>query len=412
MAELTPNDFLKIAEPLEQIYTNAVSALLINIARHFRDEKTTPIADWEIQKLAELGAVTRESAQIIADITGNSLEEIEKALREAVRAATIDVEPALKKGLEAGALEAPAANDVLVSDGIRQAIEAYKIQLGDSLSRVNSTMLQSTIDVYRKVVANTAALEAAMQSTQEALVTEAGNVVLGVKSREKALRDSLMQIQKEGITGFYDRAGRKWSPEAYVNMDIRTTVHNAAIDSIRIRQEDYGADIFRVSKHSGARPLCYPYQGKYYSWNGKSGMFTDGNGKRHRYRPISSTSYGKPAGLFGIQCRHHPITVIPGVSGPQKMKIENAEENRRIYAESQQQRSLERDIRYAKQRALMLEAAGDKEGFEQEAQTIKAAQSRYNAFCKETGRTKRTDRTQVEGYTVSTSRKVSVAGKR
>ena len=74
MAELTPNDFLKIAEPLEQIYTNAVSALLINIARHFRDEKTTPIADWEIQKLAELGAVTRESAQIIADITGNSLE--------------------------------------------------------------------------------------------------------------------------------------------------------------------------------------------------------------------------------------------------------------------------------------------------------------------------------------------------
>ena len=51
------------------------------------------------------------------------------------------------------------------------------------------------------------------------------------------------QIHKEGITGFYDRIGRKWSPEAYVNMDIRTTVHNTAIEAVKIRQEDYGVDI-------------------------------------------------------------------------------------------------------------------------------------------------------------------------
>ena len=138
-----------------------------------------------------------------------------------------------------------------------------------------------------------------MEATQQILNTQTGRVVTGVASRRDALREALGKIQKEGITGFYDRAGRKWTPEAYVNMDVRTTVHNTAIESVRLRQEAYGVKIFRVSSHSGARPLCYPYQGKYYSWDGSSGTFTDGLGKRHRYKGINSTSYGEPAGLFG-----------------------------------------------------------------------------------------------------------------
>ena len=234
-----------------------------------------------------------------------------------------------------------------------------------------------------------------------------GKVITGTESRQQALRQALSQIHKEGITGFYDRIGRKWSPEAYVNMDIRTTVHNTAIEAVKIRQEDYGVDIFRVSRHSGARPLCYPYQGRYFSWNNKSGTFTDGEGKRHRYSPISSTSYGKPAGLFGINCGHHPITMIPGVSIPRDRPEQDKEENDKVYAESQEQRRLEREIRYSKQKAAMMEAAGDKEGFEKEAVKIREKQADYNAFCKKTGRTKRLDRTQVFDYNKSISGKVT-----
>ena len=95
------------------------------------------------------------------------------------------------------------------------------------------------------------------------------------------------------------------------------------------------------------------------------------------------------------------------------MPTENKAENDRIYAESQEQRRLEREIRYAKQRAVMLDKAGDKEGFEAEALKIKNAQARYNSFCKETGRTKRLDRTQVYEYNKSLSSKVtSIARKK
>ena len=90
--------------------------------------------------------------------------------------------------------------------------------------------------------------------------------------------------------------------------------------------------------------------------------------------------------------------MIPGVSIPRDRAEQNKEENDKVYAESQEQRRLEREIRYAKQKAAMLDAAGDEEGFSNEAAKIKQKQAEYNAFCKRTGRTKRLDRTQVFEY--------------
>lgn len=407
MARLTPNEILKLSEPVEQVYSNIVDALLINMGKHFNSGHSLSTEQWEIRKLAELGQLNKESVEIIASLTGQNKELITAALENAVYMATKDIEPELKKAVKKGAIQNAAADNVIASQSIVQALNAYEQQAMDKLNLVNTTMLESTLAQYRKVIANTVNIDRQMKATQEVLNTAAGKVIAGTESRQQALRQALSQIHKEGITGFYDRTGRKWSPEAYVNMDIRTTVHNTAIEAVKTRQEDYGVDIFRVSRHSGARPLCYPYQGRYFSWNNKSGTFTDGEGKRHRYSPISSTSYGKPAGLFGINCGHHPITMIPGVSIPRDRPEQDKEENDKVYAESQEQRRLEREIRYSKQKAAMMEAAGDKEGFEKEAVKIREKQADYNAFCKKTGRTKRLDRTQVFEYNKSISGKVT-----
>lgn len=407
MARLTPNEILKLSEPVEQVYSNIVDALLINMGKHFNSGHSLSTEQWEIRKLAELGQLNKESIEIIASLTGQNKELITAALENAVYMATKDIEPELKKAVQKGAIQNAAADNVIASQSIVQALNAYEQQAMNKLNLVNTTMLESTLAQYRKVITNTVNIERQMKAAQEVLNIATGKVITGTESRQQALRQALSQIHKEGITGFYDRIGRKWSPEAYVNMDIRTTVHNTAIEAVKIRQEDYGVDIFRVSRHSGARPLCYPYQGRYFSWNNKSGTFTDGEGKRHRYSPISSTSYGKPAGLFGINCGHHPITMIPGVSIPRDRPEQDKEENDKVYAESQEQRRREREIRYSKQKAAMMEAAGDKEGFEKEAVKIREKQADYNAFCKKTGRTKRLDRTQVFDYNKSISGKVT-----
>lgn len=414
MARLTPEEILKLSEPLEQVYSNTVDALLVNMARHFNSGSSLSTQQWEIRKLAELGQLNRESLEIITRLTGQNPTLVQAALENAVYAATRDTEPELKKAVKGGHIAPPASANVIASESIVQAIKAYDAQALEKLNLVNTTMLESTLDQYRKIIANTVHIEQQiqqMQAAQQILNTATGKVITGTESRTQALRQALMQVQKEGITGFYDKAGRKWSPEAYVNMDIRTTVHNTAVEAVKLRQEDYGVEIFRVSRHSGARPLCYPYQGRYFSWNNTSGTFTDGEGKRHRYSPLSSTSYGKPAGLFGINCGHDPILIIPGVTIPRDRTEQDKEANDKAYAESQEQRKLEREIRYAKQKAAMLEAAGDTEGFEKEALKIKEKQAKYNAFCKKTGRTKRLDRTQVYDYNKSVSSKATAAAK-
>ena len=74
------------------------------------------------------------------------------------------------------------------------------------------------------------------------------------------------------------------------------------------------------------------------------------------------------------------------------------ETNDKRYEESQKQRELERNIRYAKRDALMADAMGDKEAFNKAAFKVKTARNAYVEFIKDTGRTERLERKQGNGY--------------
>ena len=409
---LTPNEILQLSETVELLYSRIVNELLVNMARHFKGDKTLPIEDWEIRKLSEVDSLTKESAEIIARLAKKAPEEIEAALLEAAKKSLTGVDSDLKKAIAKGVLPSIADLQPGATGNVLQRLQFLASQSIDKMNLVNTTMLESTIAQYRKIIANTANIERQMVAAQGALNTAAGQVVAGTATRQDAINRALMQIQKEGITGFIDSAGRKWSPDAYVAMDVRTTVHNTAIEAVKIRAQEYGCNIFRVSRHNGARPLCFPYQGRYFSWDNTSGTFEDGEGNQHSYSPLSSTSYGEPAGLFGINCGHSPITMIPGVSIPRDRDAQDYEENKKTYAESQQQRSIERQVRYAKQKAAMMDAAGDTKGFEKEAVKIGRLEQEYMAFCKETGRTPRLDRMSVFGYNKDISSKANAAAKK
>lgn len=233
--------------------------------------------------------------------------------------------------------------------------------------------------------------ESERDEAQQIIDFAASKTVQGADTRTSALRQALRQLNANGITGFYDKKGRSWSAEAYVNMDIRTTVHNTYIQSIKTRQEDYGSDVFQVSAHSGARPLCYPYQGKLYSWNTGGGYITLGDGTRHKYESIHNTSYGQPAGLFGINCGHVPYPMIPHVSEMVKEDVPSKKENDKEYEESQEQRMIERKIRYCKRDLEML---GDL-ATDEDRQKLRDAQAHMREFIKRTGRTRHYDREQI-----------------
>jgi hypothetical protein len=394
MATLTPADILRISEPVEAIYTRTVDELLINIAKHFKISGWERTRYWEIKKLAEMGALTEESVQIIAKNTGMLPGEIRTAFLQVSEKACLQIDPQLKAAAAKGILQDPGTTGA-TSPLIRDMVEAYTSEAVDKMNMVNTTLLQSTRQAYLQGI-TTAVAEAQLIEAQTILDTQALAVVTGVETRVRAIRKAMDQMSAAGLTGFVDHAGRNWSPEAYSAMVVRTASHNAAIRSVRTRQEEFGGgDIFQVSSHPGARPLCYPYQGKFYSWSAGPGEFTDGAGHRQTYENINSTSYGEPAGLFGINCGHHPIPIIPGFSYPQDGPEQSKAENDKEYKESQLQRQYERNIRIAKREEAIAEATGDKEAQKEAAQKVRREQAQMRGFIQRTGRPRRYDREQI-----------------
>lgn len=394
MAQLTPKDILEISEPIEAVYQRTVDDLLVNIARHFNITGWERTRYWEIKKLSEMGALTKESAAIIAKNTKRTPEEIERAFLEVSQKACLDIDPQLKDAAAKGILQDPGTS-ATTSPLMRQMVQGYVDQAVDTLSMVNSTMLESTIRAYQQAI-QTAVNEAMVQEAKEILEAGALEVVTGQETKVRAIRKAMDQMARAGIPGFYDSRGRAWSPDGYVAMVIRTTSHNAAIKAVQNRQMEYGGgDIFQVSSHPGARPLCYPYQGKFFSWSSGPGEFLDGSGKTQHYDNINDSSYGEPAGLFGINCGHHPIPMIPGYSYPQDQIEETPEENKKEYEESQKQRQYERQIREAKRDLEVAKATGDEEAVKAAKQKVAQEQAKIRAYTKETGRVRRYDREQI-----------------
>lgn len=396
MAQLTPNEILEIAEPIEAIYQRTVDELLINIAHHFKISGWERTRYWEIKKLSEMGALTEESAKIIADNTKMLPEEIEKAFIQVSEKACMDIDPQLKGAADKGILQDPGTTPT-TSILMRENIRSFVAQAEDTLNLVNTTMLQSTREAYLRGI-TTAVNEAQLHEAKEVLETQALEVVTGQETRTRAIRKVMNQLAATGITGFYDRSGRAWHAEAYAAMVVRTTAHNAAVEAIKTRQQEFGGgDIFQVSSHPGARPLCFPYQGKFYSWSDPGGEFKDGAGHTHKYENIEATSYGQAAGLFGINCGHHPIPMIPGFSYPQDKPEQSKKENDKEYKESQIQRQYERDVREAKRDLEIAKATGDEEAIKDAKQKVAQEQAKIRAYVAETGRARRYDREQIPG---------------
>lgn len=396
MAKLDKLTALRLSEPVEDAYLECIDRLIANIAKHLGTGKAFRTADWEVRKLAELGQLTAENARIINEATKRVPMEIRLALEESSAIALRDLESLIDKAIKEGAIEqAPVDSTVeLVETMMSRAIEQANL--------TNATLLESSRAAYLRVVSEVVQWEELnIGVLSKAFVQSVANqaaiaVVSGTETRTQALKKAIAQLAERGLFGFVDISGRHWSPEAYMGMVIRTTSHNTAIDSVRAKQQDYNSDIFQVSQHPGARPLCYPYQGKFYSWSGTSGTFTDGNGATHKYSGIQSTSYGKPAGLFGINCGHYPLPQIPKVTIPQDKPAQDKKENDRLYRESQQQRAYERDIRNAKRKREAFASAGLDDAAKEQEAVIRARQERMRKFIKQTGRTRRYDREQIK----------------
>ena len=374
---------------MAEVYEAVVNRILINLARHFKYLKPGEITgsfEYQVKMLSQMGQVNRETERIILEMLGDADGVLRGLLEESILNGLKDAEPELRKAAEKGLLHGGVSS---IAPSQMQAFKAYYNQSADKLNLVNTVMLESTEWAYQATVAD---IVTRMNTTQGILNVAAGEVVTGVESWNQAIRRGVQDMVKNGITGFVDHGGHKWSPEAYVAMDVRTTMANTARAAVWERNEQYGNDLVQVSWHNAARPLCFDWQCKVLSMDNLSREVEDDEGNAVHVYALSETTYGEPAGLWGVNCGHYPIPFVPGFSRIRQPQ-QDAKENEEAYQQSQQQRYLERRLREEKRDLEVMKAQGaSEEELKWQRQRIREASGNIDEFCAKTGRTRRRDR--------------------
>lgn len=399
---------LQLSQGMTDLIVGLETDLIANIAAYLaagRIEEDT--AKWKMKKLAELGKLTKQNAKTIAEYAGKTPELLELTLQRAANSAIQELAPGLKRMVQEGLIDRRATPSM--SSNMLNSLKMLQKQAKKDLNLTNTTMKYKAKNAAMQVINRTAEL-ANKQEYIDSLNKATGKVVTGIEARQSAMRECIGEMTQKGIPAFVDKNGRNWSPEAYTNMCIRSTVGSVAKETQFSLMDEYGLDLVEVSSHSGARPLCAKDQGKIFNRNGGGGYTTDLDGKRIKFYSWRSSSYGKPAGLLGINCGHQIYPFLPGISVQTYFPYDE-KENAKQYEKICNQRALERKVRASKRECTTLDTLGDKEGFDKAAYKLKQQEQQLKAYCQENGLTYKPDRTATPGYGRSQAAKTTASYK-
>lgn len=401
---MTREQYDELSAPLVRVLLDMEDDILREIAAQLsRDGDISDTSKWRIRQLARAGRFDKRAAAIIA---GYSEVEDGQAMDAVLAAAETEIgylDNAVQAANAAGLSE--YFSDIPAETSAMNAAKAFQRQAASGLNLVNTVMQYKAGSAYVNAVnAIYRDTGEGRQGALDIMGKGAAKAVSGQMSLQEATRKTIRELAQKGIPAFVDKRGREWSPEAYVMMDMRSTLGNTARAAQNARCDEYNIQLIEVSSHMGARPLCATYQGRIFSRDGSKGVTVDGAGGKIYYTPLSETSYGQPAGLFGINCGHVQYPFVPGINFQRYFPYPK-EENDRRYMQFQQQRAMERGIRAAKRECMMLQEVGDTEGLQKASLRLRNQREKYRAYCKETGLKQHNDRTQVYGYDRSKSSK-------
>lgn len=387
---ITRQQILEISEPFEEMYSGITNQILIMMAEYIGKDIDEPIEVWQQKRIQEINLLLKHTQSIIS--SGGYLSTTNNTLNTVIDKTLEDIEPKLQEASKNGLLKKTTAYTASLS--INELKKNMKEDFLITFNTMGNTMQSMILQSFNKAVNN---VVSAYNTRRNEILDEATEKIMHRETMQNAVASAIRQIAKENIPAFIDKAGRKWTAEAYANMYVRTNVHNLSIDAVVKRNEDYGNDLFIVSKHSGARPKCAPWQGKIVSKNNRKGTTTDANGKKVSFIALSSTSYGQADGLLGINCGHQLYPFIPkqSINNVKPLSKEQERENKRIYEESQRQRAIEREIRASKTQEEMYRKAGLRDEADKQKTVTSQRQAKMRQFVNETGRTRRYDREQI-----------------
>ena len=354
----TPTEIEALPSAMEQLYRSLQLNIMSDLTERLKanGEEITSAADWQINRLYELGVSKDEIDSLIQSTLNVSDDEIDRIYDEVVKSGYArNEELYTSKGKE----YIPYAEN----KQLQQLVKAVKNQtkseyrnitgsLGFAVRNADNTLSFTPLaDFYQRTLDN-----GLMQIASGAVDY---NTVL--KRAVKAMTDSGLRTvdYASGWSNRVDVAARRALMTGFNQVVAKVNEDNA---------EQLGTEYFEVSYHRGARPTHQVWQGRVYS---KKELET-------------VCGLGTVTGLCGANCYHSYSPFIKGIDTPTYSEEEldrmNEEENTpkeyngrqyTAYEAQQRQRRLETAMRADRQKIELLTQGGADDD------TITGAKVRY-----------------------------------
>jgi hypothetical protein len=354
----TPTEIEALPSAMEQLYRSLQLNIMSDLTERLKanGEEITSAADWQINRLYELGVSKDEIDSLIQSTLNVSDDEIDRIYDEVVKSGYArNEELYADKGKE----YIPYAEN----KQLQQLVKAVKNQtkseyrnitgsLGFAVRNADNTLSFTPLaDFYQRTLDN-----GLMQIASGAVDY---NTVL--KKAVKAMTDSGLRTvdYASGWSNRVDVAARRALMTGFNQVVAKVNEDNA---------EQLGTEYFEVSYHRGARPTHQVWQGRVYS----------------KKKLETVCGLGTVTGLCGANCYHSYSPFIKGIDTPTYSEEEldrmNEEENTpkeyngkeyTAYEAQQRQRQLETAMRADRQKIeLLIQGGADYD-------TITGAKVRY-----------------------------------
>lgn len=396
---LSPDYIQGMPYELEDYFLRLEDEIIADICR--RIEKVGSIsetAEYELLQLRELGAGTNYLKDKIVEYTGMAEEMCDQLFFDAAQ-----VSDDFYRDLYAKAHIPYTPYEY--NPFFRQAVNAAVNQTKGELKNFTRSMGFSYIgtDGRRK-------FRPVAKVYQECLDYAFWQVSSGLVDYRTAVWNAAVRLADSGLQFVSYDTGVINHVDVAVRRAVLTGVsqYTAQISEHNMRELD--TDIVETTAHAGARPDHAEWQGKWYSFSGKS--------KKYKSL-VNATGYGTVTGLKGANCRHDFFPVIPGISQPMYTAAELANIDPKpftykgreytYYQATQRQRYMERAMRKTKRQLIAADSVGDKDMFTTKSVLLRRQKDEYSRFSKAAGLLTRNERTRVYKFDRSKSAKASWA---
>lgn len=406
---LSENQLEIISEAITPLFDYLEHEIIADIARRIAKTLTySRTAELEAISLKKLGFSPNKIREKAMEIL-----RADKAFQKAVEDNTIEYKREVKKLIDKTVEKAKKAGDELIaSAGNMSWVDDMRVWESGGETLTNDSFLNTLVKAFQmQSTGEVLDLSKSMgfkaisgwESVENLYRTELNKALIkvtsGAYSQSQVVRDTIHTLAQSGLRGVDYASGRSVQLDSAVRLSVRTASYQLAAQIQKQNIQNTDVNLVYVSQHENARNEGTGIE-NHMEWQGKVYYVEPGIDYTEEAKRIGQDSIGdlyentgysldnvhvsNPLGLYGYNCRHrlHPWWIGASQKPEQIAPRPIVKWNDREldgYAQSQEMRRMERNIRNLKREREALSTL--KEPLEQINARISEHENIYRTFC-------------------------------